>query len=294
MLQAGYQHLGFEKGDERIKTYWVKSDAFGFHWHYHPEIEITCVRRGRGSRLVGDNISSFHDGDFVMIGSHLPHTWISDDDFNASTDTMEVAVLQFLPDVIPGEMLRMPEMNRINRVLRSISRGIDFHGESRPDLTELMFDLVEAEGFEKFRLFVTLLDRLGQEDEFTQLASVAYSAPRNDSSENRLQQVCAYIHDNFTETIRLDDIATIANLNASSFCRFFKKSTGQTFSEYVTDLRIGKATNLLLAESTMSVSEIAFKCGFNSQTLFNRAFKRSRGTTPLAYRKNALGRRLAV
>ena len=287
-MQADYQHLGFDKGQELIKTYWVRSNAFGFHWHYHPEIEITCVKKGRGSRLVGDNISPFSSGDMVMVGSYLPHTWISDDDFNRSDEIMEVAVLQFQPDLLPGDIMGMPELQNVRKLFAHAGRGIDFSGHTDSSLSDLMFRLIDAEGFERFSLFLGLLDRLGKASGFIQLASRAYNMPRKTSTEHRLQRVCQYIHNHFTEPVKLNNIATIANLNASSFCRFFKRATGQSLSEYVNDLRIGKACNLLIANPDMSISEIGFKSGFNSQTLFNRTFRRLKGVTPKGFRDRAV------
>ena len=284
-MNANYQHLGLKSEKSLIHAFWIKVSKFGFHWHYHPELEITCVKRGRGTRLVGDNVSPFSDGDFVFLGSHLPHTWISDDDFNASPDQMEVAVLQFHPSILSTNLLSLPEMQNIRRLLNHAGRGIDFRIESSAKAAEVLYQLIDATGFERFSKFFSLLNYLGETTSFKQLASNAYIPPLNNTTEERILRVCRHVHENFMGAIKLETIAKIANMNPTSFCRFFRKSTGQTLSEYVNDLRIGKACNLLLDKRNLSISEIAYQSGFNSQTLFNRTFLEKKGMTPSGFKK---------
>ncbi len=283
-MSANYQHLQLASENTFVRAFWIQVPKFEFHWHYHPELEITCVKRGRGTRLVGDNVSPFEDGDFVFMGSNLPHTWVSDDDFNESSDDMKVAVLQFHPAIMHSGLLELPEMKNIRRLLDHAARGIDESRERREKAAEMLFRLIEAEGFERFSLFFSLLNYLGEARNFKQLASNAYIPPLNNMTEERILKACQYVHDNFRNPIKLETIAAIANMNPTSFCRFFRKSTGQSFSEYVNDLRIGKACNLLLDRRNLSISEIAFQSGFKSQTLFNRIFLRKKKRTPSSFR----------
>ena len=284
-MNANYQHLGFETESNKIHSFWVNAPQFGFHWHYHPELEITCVKNGRGTRLVGDNVNPFEEGDFVFMGSNLPHTWVSDDDFNQSSEKMEVAVLQFHPSVFNPDLLQMPEMRNIRRLLNFAGRGIQLGEEKKERATSLLYQLIDAKGFERFSLFMSLLNFLGEEEEFTLLASNAYIPPLNNATEERILNVCRYVHNEFTNPIKLETIARIANMNPTSFCRFFRKSTGQSFSSYVNDLRIAKACNLLLDKRKLNISEIAYQSGFNSQTLFNRIFFKKKSMTPSTFRK---------
>lgn len=288
-MNADYQHLGLAENKSAIDAFWVNTPKFGFHWHYHPELEITCVKQGRGTRMVGDNVSPFEAGDFVLMGSNLPHTWISDDDFNTSNFNMEVAVLQFPLSILPDRFLGLPEMKNIHHLLKYVNRGIVFNQEYNKKAAELLYQLIETTGFERLHLFLSLLNYLGTAPTFIPLASTSYMPPLNDSVEERILNVCRYVHKEFTNPIRLETVAQIANMNATSFCRFFKKSTGQSFSNYLNDLRIGKACNLLLDKKKFSISEIAYLSGFNSQTLFNRIFLKKKRITPSEFRK--LGKR---
>ena len=285
LTSANYQHLGFEPGAQLIDAFYLEVPYFGFHWHYHPELEITCVRNGRGTRLVGDHVSTFGPGDCVLMGSNLPHTWISDDDFNHSDEMMEVVVLQFHPAIFEGPLWQSQGMERIRYLLAHVERGIEIQPQIRTQVAECLFRMVEVKGFERIPLFFSLMHLLGQQETFTLLASQAYIPPLNDVAEKRILDVCRYVHDHFMSPIRLDAVAQIANMNPTSFCRFFRKSTGQSLSEYVNDLRIGKACNLLLDRRELSISEIAFMSGFPSQTLFNRIFLKKKGMTPSGFKR---------
>ncbi len=148
-----------------------------------------------------------------------------------------------------------------------------------------MVDLINAKGFDRFELFFRLLNLLGASQDFELLASKAYVPPLNLAAEERILKVCRFVHDHFTGPVVLVEVARLANMKPTSFCRFFKKSTGQSLSEYIKDLRIAKACHLLLAETSMSISQVAFESGFQSQTLFNRVFIQKKGITPSSFRK---------
>jgi len=288
-MPADYQHIKSNTQQHQIHSFWVKSPMFGFHWHYHPEFEITYVKKGRGTRLVGDHMTSFEEGDFVFLGSNLPHTWISDDEFNQSDEQMEVAVLQFHPELIYHPLFDIPEAVKINRLLKNASRGIVFNQAGSEKARSLLIQLIEAESVQKLTTFLELLHHLGSILDHPTLASKAYAPPQNRTTEDRILKVCRFVHDHFREQIRLDDVAKLANMNPTSFCRFFKKSTGQSLSDYINDLRIGKASNLLLDQRNLTVSEVAYQCGFNSQTLFNRLFKKKKQVNPTEFRNRLRG-----
>ena len=284
-MKANFQHLGFAHVTDSFLCYWVRSPYFGFHWHYHPELEITYVHQGQGVRLVGNNVGHFREGDFVLLGSNLPHTWISDDDFNQGPDQMEVVVLQFPPQLFSETWLDIPEMANLQRLLKNGGRGISFSTPVKEQAAQILIKMTEQNGFERFQQLMNLLHLLGSDNQPEYLASAAFTPSLNQATEQRLLKVCQYIHDQFTEPIRLDEVAALAHMNATSFCRFFRHMTGQTLMEYVIDLRIGKACNLLIDSNKKSISEIAYLSGFQSQTLFNRKFLQKKGMTPRVFRQ---------
>lgn len=282
--KANFQHLGFEKISDGIHCYWVREPQFGFHWHYHPELEITYVHNGHGVRMVGNNVDYFTEGDFVFLGSNLPHTWITDKDFNAKDENIEVIVLQFSPSLFSDHWLALSEMKNIRRLFQYANRGIAFSEAIKKEAASILLKMVETEGLERFTLMLHLFDLLGKEESMELLASQNYLPNLNSSSEQRLLDVCQFIHEEFINPIKLEEVARIANMNAAAFCRFFKKSTGQSFVNYVTDLRIGKACNLLLGNPKMSISQVAYESGFRSQTVFNKSFLKRKKVTPREFR----------
>lgn len=283
-MKAHYQHLGFGEESSGCECYWVKADQFGFHWHYHPELEITYVRKGRGTRLVGNHVSSFRDGDFVLLGSNLPHTWISDDEYNDSDEQVEVIVLQFELSLFREGMLSLSPFRSIQRMIHESHRGMLFEGE--PKAIDLLESMVELEGIPRLQQLISLLDHLSQSDDVRLLAAERYSPKLQEETEERFQQVCRFIHERFSGSVSLEEVSDIAGMTPSSFCRFFKRMTGQTLIEYTTELRISKATNLLIDHPGRSIADIGFVSGFQSQSLFNRSFKRLKGMSPGQFRKN--------
>lgn len=288
-MRANVQHLGLEQRDRSFECYWVRSPKFGFHWHYHRALEITYVVQGRGIRMVGDNVSYFSSGDLVLLGSNLPHTWISDDEFNISSEEVQVVVLQFLPELFGQEWLALPEMREIKALLQKARRGISFSLETREKAGHLLRQLTNEKGVLGLQTLVSVFHALSKDAQTILLSSKGFIPVLNEVTEERLVRVCQHMHEHFTSVIRLDTLAKLANMNTSAFCRFFSRTTGQTVTDYLNDLRIGKACNLLIDQPKMTISQVAHTAGYSSQTLFNRCFRRKKGVTPSMFRHQFKG-----
>ena len=284
VMKPSFQHLGFDSVDGSFLCYWVKSPRFGFHWHYHPEYEISFVVKGRGTRLVGDHVDEFTEGDMVFLGSDLPHTWISSEGYFQTKQQVEFVVLQFPKEIIEHRVLEIPELKSIGRLLRNSNRGILFEEAVRKKVGEKLINLIELTGFQRYHLLLEILDELGSSN-FSKLASEFYTPSHDKQSENRIDVVCSYIHQHFLESISLQSLANLANMSEAAFCRFFKKMTGKTAMHYINDLKIGKACELLGDES-LTISEISFRCGYNNITHFNRSFLKRKGVSPSKFRQN--------
>ncbi len=282
-MKASLQHLTQEKDVRSFRCYWVRDSQFHFFWHFHPEFEITYVFNGKGSRLVGDNTSGFQNDDLVFLGSNLPHTWISDDEFNQREEQMEVVVVQFSDNIFPGQFLGLPEMSGIKKLLESSGRGLHFPPSIVNRVKTDLMELPELNGFEQLNRLLKVLHILGEAGAAKPVASPYFVPQLGRITEQRIVKVCQHIHNNYLNQIDLAEVAAIANMNQTAFCRFFRKMTGQTLLTYVNDLRIGKACNQLI-EDQKNISEIAYASGFNSLTHFNRSFLKRKGLTPKQYR----------
>ena len=282
-MQPTFQNLEVNRDSHTMLCYEVKSPSFGFHWHYHPEIEISYVKKGYGLKLVGDQVLSFKQGDLMMLGSELPHTLISDDSFNLSAEMMEVVVIQFdVRKLLPSQS-NTEELIGVQNLLAKSSRGLAFKLEEGTHVVSKLLALISMEGFSKYIGLLEILHLLGQL-KYEYMASEFYVSHKGIETESRIRKVCAYIHEHYSQTIRIADLANLANMNASAFCRFFKKMTGITAIQYINQLRIGKACRLL-QNNKDPISHIAYESGFNNLPHFSRFFQKVKSCSPSRYRQ---------
>lgn len=279
-MRPSFQHLGFDAVNASFLSYWVRSEKFGFHWHYHPECEISYVRRGFGTRMVGDSVEVFQEGDLLFLGSDLPHTLVSDDMMEGA---MEVVVVQFPKELLEARSLEIVELGGIGELIQRGDRGLSFDEVSSKVIGDKLQELPDLEGFDRYHRLLEILNDLSRA-KGKALASVAYNPNKSVETEQRIGLVCKHIHEHFTEKVGLEKLAGMANMNKSAFCRFFKKMTGKTAVAYINDLRIGKACQLILKDK--SVGQVAFESGFNSLTHFHRCFIDRKHVSPLEYRKH--------
>ena len=277
---ATFEHIELDNQQSSFTAYPRETDYFDFNWHYHTEIELTLIKKGNGTRLVGDHTESFKDYDFVLLGQNLPHTWVSE-----SPQTGQSAiVIQFHPAIIPATQLALPEFSNIKKLLHNAHLGIAFDQKTAQNFEPLLSKLPARTALDKLAELWRILDLLGQAKNTRQLASPIYRPALGTSTENRIDQACQHIHKNFTRKISLSEMGKIVGMTETSFCRFFKKMTGKSLTRYVNDLKVSRAKKLLL-ESETNISAIAYASGFDSMTHFNRIFLKTAGIPPRAYRK---------
>ena len=283
-MQPAYQQISIDTSKESFLCFWVRSSYFGFHWHYHPEFEITYVVHGNGNRLVGDSSHDFESGDLIFVGSNLPHTWISNEDFNRTQEEMEVVVLQFPGEILKSRTQEIVELSNIARLMNSAHRGLNFPAAVRAQAGQMLIEMDKATGLKRYNLLLEVLDLLGGA-EFTPLSSEFYAPNYSKANEQRIGKVFEYIHEQFNHPITIQQLADLASMNEAAFCRFFKKTTGKSAINYINELRVGKACNLL-NDPGIPVADVAFLSGFNSLTHFNRTFLKVKAVTPSQFRKS--------
>lgn len=247
---------------------------FDFAWHYHPEVELTWIVRSRGRRFVGDSIENYRDGDLVLVGPNLPHTWHSEPGRG-----QEAVVAQFAPDFLGP----LPELLGLRRLVERAGRGLAFGPRALRSVAKPLEALVDVDGLPRLRLLLEILERLAAARDARPLSSRPFSEPRRGDME-RIDRVCRFLAERFAEEVRLPDAAAVAHLSVPAFCRFFKARTGKTLVEYLNELRIGRAC-LLLMETDRSVSDICYASGFNNLSNFNRRFRALKRVSPLEFRR---------
>lgn len=252
-------------------------------WHEHPEIELTWIIKGSGLRYVGDSVEPFEDGDFCLLGSRVPHAWISCPPAKGGAHSL---VLHMDPSRLGAEFLALPEFTRIGELLERSARGLHFGKVSRPRF----FDDIRTAHSPMQRLSTTLevLESLAAAKSVRQLSLSAWPTPcMGRRATDRLGKVMSWIASGGTPNLRQEDAARTAGLTPGAFSRFFRRATGRTYKCYMNEMRLGSASRLLL-ETDHTVGEIAFAAGFGSLSNFNRAFLAARGMSPREFRRQSL------
>lgn len=254
-------------------------------WHYHPEIELIHFHKGTGTQFVGDNIKRFRPNDIVLVGPNLPHYWKYDEEESVSRESSRPysTVIHFFEDFWSTSFLNLPENKIIKVTLEKAIRGIQITGRQQILVSNLMNDILLAEGPKRIILLMECIMAIGTGNQSKPLSSVGFKYHFDESDKDRINLIYDFSFSNFKNKIMLEDIAGIANLSPSSFCRYFKLKTRKTYSQFINELRIGNACKLLM-ETQIPVKQICYECGFNNFSSFHTTFKLITGKTPLGYK----------
>ncbi|HXX95133.1 MAG TPA: AraC family transcriptional regulator [Planctomycetota bacterium] len=258
-----------------------REPRFGFAWHFHPEFELTYIVRSRGKRFVGDSITDYEAGDLVLLGSNLPHTWSSE---ATQAGPHDAVFCQFSETFLGKEFFQAPELLPIRRLLDRSSQGLRFTGKTQKEVGRRLEAMDALEG--SFRLFelLEILGILSRSREGRSLSSREFVPSLRGSDPGRIDRVCRFLTEHYTESLPLAQAARVAHLSIPAFSRFFKQRTGKTLVGYLTELRVGRACRALI-ETDRTVSEIAFESGFNNLSNFNRRFLKAKGMSPREFRR---------
>lgn len=262
---------------------------FGSVWHYHPELELHHVIQGKGVRFIGDNISNFSPGEVVLLGGSLPHMWRCNQEYFEDDPhrKVEAIVIHFLPDCLGKDFLSLPEAYLIPKLFEKAQKGMRITGKSKDLLADLMHEATRATDMDRLIILMSMLKILAKTEEYEPIASAHAFYKSNESDTMRINKICTYTLSNYKKDINLEEIASIANLSVTSFCRYFKVMTNKTFYDFLIEIRISHACRLLV-EDRLSTEMICFECGFNNVSNFYRHFKKVTGLTPLEYKKQYL------
>lgn len=277
-MKAILEDVKSNQGASSFYAFRYQVPFFQFKWHYHPEYELTYIVKGNGYRIVGNSYEYFNDGDLVLLGNHLPHTWSGKLNDDIKSDAV---VIQFSKEFITP-FLGLKESLLIKNMLDTSVRGIRF--EPDEELVSKIIALTETNGVDKILKLISVLDDLSKKQP-TLIASNSFHNVVSKKNEMRINKVCLYIQNNFYTKISLKEVADLIFLTESNFCKFFKKATGKTYSDYLNELRINEACRLLV-QTEKSINQISFECGFESLSYFNRVFLSKKEMTPSKYRKS--------
>ncbi|WP_199541059.1 helix-turn-helix domain-containing protein [Paraburkholderia kururiensis] len=251
-------------------------------WHFHPEYEIHVIRESSGKCFVGDYIGDFAPGNLVLTGPNLPHNWVSDGG-NAITVPSRDLVLQFSRDAVQRMVSAFAELGPVLALIDDASRGIQFPDRLGLSIAPLIEALCDAHGARRVALLMTILDELTRCADRKALAGPAYDVNAQRYMSSTINQVLSYIRQNLAGNLREIDVAELSGMSISTFTRFFKRHTGCTFVQYQNRLRLNEACELLMCTS-LGVTDICYRVGFNNVSNFNRQFLAQKGIPPSKFR----------
>jgi AraC-like DNA-binding protein len=260
-------------------------DEIPFQWHHHPEFELTLTLNSRGQRFIGDHIGTYDDGDLVLVGPNLPHSWCSSDKLDPARPHVAL-VMWFLPQWTAPLGGVFTEFRAVAEMLARARTGLKFSDEAARAARPLIEALFTLPPEERLIELLRVLARLARDTAAEPLASplaLPAAAPERQADRGRIDRVLDHLHRHYADRLSLDALADIAALSPSGLHRLFVRQTGQSVTVYLARIRIGAAC-AMLSGGAKPIAMIASDCGYDSLAHFNRQFKAQRGVTPRAYR----------
>lgn len=258
-------------------------DIIPFQWHHHPEFELTLTLNSIGQRFIGDHSADYGDGDLVLVGPNLPHTWAS----RAKIDEHKphVALVfwfhrEWLLQIAGGAV----EFRPIEALVMRADNGLQFSKGIAAAVRQEFEAVFEKPPVERLLSLLSILVRIAGDRQATPLASAPGQSQEVRESRDRIDRVLTHMHLNYARAISLDELADIAALSVSGLHRMFRRHTGTAISDYLMRMRIGDAC-ARLSSTNQAVHHISEAVGYNSIANFNRQFKTLKGMTPREYRR---------
>lgn len=255
-------------------------------WHFHKELELIFFLESTGTRYVGNSIGHFDAGDLYLIGSNLPHLFKNNTEYYVNKDntkSVDVIIIKFKPDFLGDIFSKLTELQKIKHLLEISKRGLKFKIEQDDFLHQLLLNLSQSKEALSLIKLLEVLDLLSKREKFDFLCDEIQAAFFRKEEKQKIAKIISYLTTNFDKKIELEEISSIAHMTPNSFCRYFKKQTHKSFSQYLNEIRIMNACKLLI-EGKLQITTICYQSGFNTITNFNRQFKSLMKMTPSEYK----------
>jgi len=250
-----------------------------FLWHLHPEYEIVYVEAPAGPRHVGDHISRYEESDLVFIGPNIPHLNF---DYGVHAHCEQV-VIQMKENFLGEAFFNNPEIGPIKQLFKNACFGLSFYGDTKLEAAQMLKKLQRFNNFDQLLCLLQVLQLLATSTEVKVLNNKPAANKAFEKQQKRMHLIYKYVEGHFNAKPDVNELAAQVNLSTAAFCRFFKRQTKQTFTDFINQYRIGEAKNLLLQHKT--ITEACFATGFEQLSYFNKTFKKITGENPSAFKK---------
>jgi AraC-like DNA-binding protein/mannose-6-phosphate isomerase-like protein (cupin superfamily) len=269
----------------------IKDDTIALNnpWHFHPEIELLYCIKGRGTNFIGNSIRQIEEGEILLLGKNLPHTRQRDREYYSSQphETPESIVIQFKEEFLGGGFFQVRDFQHIGEMLHRALRGIKFMGKTKSEVGEMLCSIRNKHNTEAILMLLSILDRMARTEEFIYLNASHYASDAHEKSSQKINKVYHYTIEHFRKPITLAEVASLTNHSAAAFCRYFKTRTRKSYFQYLTEIRIAYACELL-SEGNLDVGQVCLYSGFNNLSNFHKQFKKIVKSTPSEYQKRSM------
>lgn len=267
---------------------------FTYPLHTHKEFELNFVANATGvKRIVGDSIEIIGEYDLVLItGANLEHVW---EQHECKSKVIREITIQFSQNLFFSSLLDKNQFHSIRQMLEKAQKGLSFPMSAIMTVYHMLDKLAgEQSSFYSVINFLSILHELSLfHDKASVLSSSSFAKIEVNSDSRRIQKIQECINENYKEEVRLEQLADLVGMTPTAFSRFFKLRTGKNLSDYIIDIRLGHVSRLLI-DSTKSISEICYECGFNNISNFNRIFKKRKNCSPKDFRENYRKKKLLI
>jgi AraC-like DNA-binding protein len=279
--------LTFKIPNNEDDSFRVQNDILPYYYdklHQHHEIQITYIIKGSGTLMLEDYIGEFYPGNVYVIGSYVSHVFRSEAYHNDREDNVHCISLFFDPDFLGHSFLNLPELHQFNDFIKKSFKGLEINQPVASTISVLMYELNQKKDFERLIIMLKILSILSDSDNYKVLSKAVPVESLSNNTDKRLNEIFNFTIKQYAEEIKLQQIAGMANMTVSAFCKFFKLHTGKTYFQFLNEIRISNACKLL-REDKKSIEHIACDTGFKNLSNFNRKFKQINGVTPSEFRR---------
>jgi len=250
-----------------------------FYWHFHPEYEIVYVEADSGFRHIGDHISKYQGSDIALIGPNIPHLNF-DYGVKAKVDTV---VVQMKEDFLGKDFFSLPELGSIKNLFDQAKGGLAYYGQTKKMAGQKLKQLQTLPHFEQLICLLQIFHLLAQSNEVHQLNARPITNSSILKEQQRLHKIYHFIETKYQDHIDVNDVAGLCHLTTAAFCRYFKKATHYTFTDFLNHYRINQSKKLLLQDKT--ITDACYESGFENISYFNKVFKKFTGGNPSSFKK---------
>ncbi|MEG2061421.1 MAG: AraC family transcriptional regulator [Alistipes sp.] len=252
-------------------------------WHIHPEYELVFIASNGGVKHIGSHSKTMDTMELLLLGPNIPHMWYTNK-IGGDSDMDFQIVIQFSRDIFGGALFQARPFDQIGSLLKKADLGISFPLENRMEMKNRMETLLTMNDFDRSIALLNLLHLLATSGGYKILSTYGFNEMLNDNGIKRIDDIYQYINTHFRTGIKLEEIAKIACMTPQAFCKYFKQKTNKTLLEFVNEMRVGHACQLL-ANRDFNINQVCYESGYNNLSNFNRCFRRIMKMTPAAYKK---------